>query len=331
MTIFVCDVSSYQPNFNFALAVQQDASGFIVKATQGTGYVSPAFASQLARALATGKPTSAYHYVEIGDAAGQMANILAHVPAGVPVILDTENGGDLPTTRAIAAGLRAAGRVVPLGYIPAWWLGQHGGINQSTADIAPLWDSRYPDNSGGSLAAMYARAGGDSSLGWVGYGGNEVRLYQFGSTVSIGGYAAIDASAFKGTEQDLRALFTGSSSPGPITHAPEEDGMPYWVKNSKGDTLCIDGGGMIADVDGSGPPAGALVWTVGDNVYQNYGVRQQAAAAAESALAALPARLDALMAALKSLPVGAPQPADVPIVLHGTGSWTVGPTAPTTT
>lgn len=225
MTIFVCDVSSFQADFNFGLAVQQGASGFIVKATQGSNYVNPYFGAQLARAQATGKPTSAYHYLEIGNAATQVGNIQAHVPAGIPVITDTENGGDLPTTRAVVSGLRAAGRSVPLAYLPAWWLGQQsGGLGQSTADIAPLWDSWYPDNAGGSLAAMYARAGGDSSVGWNGYGGNVVKLFQFGSTVSIGGYSAIDTSAFKGTEDELRALFEGDDM------ALTNDDVGLWMR-----------------------------------------------------------------------------------------------------
>src|SRR5699024_305874 len=67
--------------------------------------------------------------------------------------------------------------------------------------------SRYPDMNSGYASEIYQRAG---TQGWAGYGGLEVAMWQFTSTASVAGHQ-IDANIYRGTEQSLRALFTGES------------------------------------------------------------------------------------------------------------------------
>jgi hypothetical protein len=94
---------------------------------------------------------------------------------------------------------------------------------------------------------------------------------------------------------------TIGGSVSPSTSSPEEDDdMPFWVRNSKGDTLCIYSGRMVAAVDGSPPPAGGLVWTVGDDEYASFSAKESATSATTTALAELPAKLDAVLTALKA-------------------------------
>lgn len=319
MAVFVCDVSGYQPNFNFAAA---DASGFAIKATEGPAgyYTNPSFRAQLSAAQATGKPSIAYHYVRGTNWSSQADAVTAVVPKGVPIALDLEAGGDIPTTRALAAELRRRGVTVPLLYCPRWWWSGSGG-SAPIGDIAPLWSSAYPAGGGSSPSTVYANCDGDGGSGWAAYGGGTPVLWQFSSTVSIGGYGSIDTSAFKGTEAQLRSLF-GLAPAAPTSK--DDDDMPLYVRNSKGDTLCFHDGHMVAAVDGSQPPSGALVWTVGDDEFADFAAKGNEAAAATAALAALPGKLDEVLTVLKALPAGAVQAGDAPITLHGSGTWSVG-------
>lgn len=206
MTLLIADTSGYQPNFDYA---GSGLDGFAIKATEGSTYRNPSFAGQLARARATGKPTIAYHYVHAGDVAGQLTNIRGFISSATPVMLDLENGGDVATARALASALRGAGYVVPLLYCPAWWLSANGGLNTDTRSIGALWSSQYPVG-GSSASAVYSAAGGDGGAGWSAYGGQTPVLWQYSSSISVGGYSAVDVSAFRGSRAQLAALFGGT-------------------------------------------------------------------------------------------------------------------------
>jgi GH25 family lysozyme M1 (1,4-beta-N-acetylmuramidase) len=289
VTIFVADVSAYQPNFDFGLAVQQGVEGFVIKSTEGSSWRNVYLADMIRRAQATGKPVMYYHFVISGDPAGQVANVLRNVPPGVPVALDVENGSDMATARAIEDGLNAAGHPDPVLYVPPWWLRSHGGADQPTADIAPLWSSWYPDNNGGTPAQAYARAGGDSGPGWAAYGQNQVKLWQFTSTAELGGYADVDVSAFKGGPQDLHNLFLGDDLSWTDTFTiddgsehPESATAIQWLMyaNRKAGEAKADVEALTAKVD-------ALTQTVGALALANGLTPDQLTAAVKAALAGL--------------------------------------------
>lgn len=129
-------------------------------------------------------------------------------------------------------------------------------------------------------------------------GGNidpRIHLYQ------RAGYVTVDGVQCDVNEARQQQFGQGPARPTPIT---TEDDMPFWVRDSKGDTLCIYDGRMVANVDGSQLPSGALVWDVGDNVFASFAAKEAERAASAAALAALPAKLDAVQAALKTLPSG---------------------------
>jgi hypothetical protein len=127
-------------------------------------------------------------------------------------------------------------------------------------------------------------------------GGNvdpRIHLYQ------RAGYVTVDGVQCDVNEARQTNFGQGpASSPTPIT--TEDDDMPFWVRNSKGDTLCLYGNRMVAAVNGSPPPAGALVWPVGDDEWASFIAKENEAAASAAALAELPAKLDAATAALKA-------------------------------
>jgi hypothetical protein len=313
VTLFVADTSGYQPNFDYA---GSGLDAFAIKATEGSSYRNPSFAGQLARARATGRPTIAYHYVRSGDVAGQLTNIYSAVPHSVPVALDLEAGGDVATARALAASLRGAGWTVPLLYCPAWWLSANGGLNTDTRLIAPLWSSQYPAGGSG-LLDVYGRAGGDSGAGWSVYGGQSPVLWQFSSSIAVGGYGAIDISAFRGSRAQLAALF-GGASPG------KADPMEFLINietraadGSYPDCARVQGTALVGapsaeafQLQAASTPGAVVIYGMTASQYGD-------AVAASNAVKQLPATLASLIAAVKAIPSAGAAPVHGVINLTG--------------
>lgn len=243
----IFDTSGYQPNFDYA---GSGGDAFLIKATEGAVgyYANPYFSAQLGRAQATGRPAVAYHYVRGTDVSGQVEAVSRVVPKSVPVVLDLEAGGDLVTTRALAAALRGVGYAVPLLYCPNWWLSANGGSGQNTADIAPLWSSNYTTYS-------------DTGPGWAAYGGQTPVLWQYTNAYGAGGYS-VDASAFRGTSDQLAALLLGTAQPntrGPIM------GTYYRLQGTNLVGCLLENSDFI----GAPPPAGVAATDVPQIVWDD--------------------------------------------------------------
>jgi hypothetical protein len=69
----------------------------------------------------------------------------------------------------------------------------------------PLWASSYV-NGVGTGAALYSKAGRDTSSRWGAYSGQTPAILQFTSSATIAGQTTCDASAFRGTLDQLKAL-----------------------------------------------------------------------------------------------------------------------------
>lgn len=209
---FGVDLSHHKPGFDFDAAFRDGVRFSILKATDGSSFVDPSFSSYLSASRAAGLLTAAYHYQQAAaSVASQVALVLRTVPPDVPLAVDVERGsGSATMTRAIVSGLVAAGRRVILTYLPRWYWKQVG--SPSLVGLPPLWSSRYPDNAVGGLLAEYADI--DPAY-WEGYGGLDVPVLQFSSSVAVANYTAgsIDASAFRGTLAQLTAFFDGSAVP----------------------------------------------------------------------------------------------------------------------
>ncbi|EIF00152.1 glycoside hydrolase family 25 protein [Saccharomonospora glauca] len=226
MPIFGIDISHHQGSFDVERAAREGIDFFIFKATEGSSFVDPRFAENVAKARRTGKPFAAYHYQRSGaSAAAQVAHVRKVVSPTIPVIPDVEaNSGSISLTRDIVARLRAAGYSVPLLYLPRWYWQQIG--SPSLAGLPPLWSSRYPDNVIGDIRDEYADV---PPHFWDGYGGLRVAVLQFTSSARVAGRAPIDGNAYRGTLAQLRALFRSSGAP---ATPQQEDTMP--VKLSVG-------------------------------------------------------------------------------------------------
>jgi lysozyme len=209
VTIYGIDVSSYQADINFAEVVREGFTFAIIKATEGDGYVSPSYMSQLAAANTAGLVTASYHFVHAADEAGQLAKIKATVPVSSPLVLDSEvdGNGEYGVTVQLVNDLKAAGYRVPLVYMPQWFWSSIG--SPSLSGLPALWASGYPSTSQTTAANIYGSVGGDGASAWGSYGGGTVAVWQFTDQAAVAGHQ-VDVSAYKGTRDELVTFFNGS-------------------------------------------------------------------------------------------------------------------------
>jgi GH25 family lysozyme M1 (1,4-beta-N-acetylmuramidase) len=305
VTDYGIDVSSFNTITDWA-ATRTANSWAWAKATQGSSYTSSAFAAQMAGGQRAGVAMGAYHFpdprvsvatnvthfVSIARTAGAFAT-----GAFLPM-LDMENSpGDGITWSAAGAngfiaafrdGLRAATGVQQLCVYASesWW---------ASGFLQPF---QWADSNVVLCAAQYT--GQPGQLGWS---HPRLAVHQYTDEAPTPGAAGkTDRSVILAPYSLTQLTIGGSVSPS--TSSPEEDDMPFWVQDNKGNTLCISNGRMLAAVNGSKPPAGALVWSVGPDEYAGFSTKEQEAAAVDSALVALPGKLDAVLAAIAAAGTG---------------------------
>src|ERR1700758_3489830 len=77
---------------DFSVVKSKGIAAVILKATQGIGFVDPAFAQRLADARAAGLLIGAYHFMDAASPVDQMAHFLSVVGAddGVLLVVDFE-------------------------------------------------------------------------------------------------------------------------------------------------------------------------------------------------------------------------------------------------
>lgn len=206
--VFGVDISNHQAGIDLA-AVNP---GFvIVMATQGDWFTNPYFNEQVNAALALGRPTGVYHYVDGSGVGAEVAHFLdvvgAHL-AGQRVFwaIDWEAGqndvwGDEGYLRAVVDAVKArAGRrgllyasssVYPWGVQAATecvpWVAQYASDEPVGWDANPWTDGTWPT---AGVIHQYADTGR-----LPGYGGN------------------LDLNVYHGAAADLRALAGADTNP----------------------------------------------------------------------------------------------------------------------
>lgn len=200
VTIHFNDVSHYQRNF-----VPRGPT--IAKATQGLAMVDPTYFRYRDQTVIGGWPFAGYHYLTTDDTGGQALHALNVVGRQTPLMVDVEDGsGSLAHLLAFIAAYRKLGGLLTLVYVPRWyWAGTWG-----SPSLAPLAATGVK-----LISSAYPRSGyADNGIGWQPYGGMHPAIWQYTST-------PIDTNAFRGTEAELRALFTGTHTPtGDVTDMP---------------------------------------------------------------------------------------------------------------
>lgn len=204
MTIHFPDLS------HFKTVSLDGAVALITKATQGLSYVDPTYAVYKRDAEARGIPFAGYHWVDTSDLGGQAAHAF-RIMGNTPCMWDAEAAGaTVPRLVELTQRYRALGGNPRLVYLPHWWWQDHLGSPslQPLADLGlALVSSAYP-----------ARGYTENGIGWNGYGGVMPRIWQWTDAHPFNGQL-VDFNAFKGTVEELRALFNGQSATTPAEEA----------------------------------------------------------------------------------------------------------------
>lgn len=199
MTIQFPDLSHYKPvSLDGALAL-------ITKGTEGRSYVDPTFVPFRADATRRGIPFCGYHWIDTSDLTAQAANAW-RVMGSTPVMWDAEAAGvTVPRLLDITAQFRALGGKPRLCYLPRWWWRDHMG----SPDLRPLAAAGLALVSSAYPAAGYTEDG----PGWAPYGGVTPVIWQFTDAYPFNGLR-VDFNAYKGSVEQLRALFNGTPTGG---------------------------------------------------------------------------------------------------------------------
>ena len=203
MTIFYPDVSSYQAGISFANCVVA-----VAKATEGSGYTNPDYASAKVRAANAGAFFCAYHFLRAGNGAAQASYARSVVGSEVPLMIDCEatynSNGTLASAPQVSDIVdfinqyRALGGTTYLLYLPHWyWQGDMG-----QASLAPVTDL------GMLLVSSDYTAYSDAGPGWAPYGGMTPAIWQYTSSATLNGVKNVDMNAYQGTLADFKAQVT---------------------------------------------------------------------------------------------------------------------------
>lgn len=208
-TIYGIDISNHQNGFSITRAREEGFKFVLIKATEGT-WLDPIMRSHLEEAKSLDIHYGVYVYVRHDATPRQHADALhAHLgETNVPVALDIEEGAgsDPNHWRAIRDEIEAKGYRVFLTYLPNWYWNKVGSPDLS--GLPPLWTSNYPSTRQAYASVLYSTAG---RAGWNGYGGLDVKVWQFSDRAAVAGWH-VDANAFEGSQADLDALFMGESA-----------------------------------------------------------------------------------------------------------------------
>lgn len=210
------DVSNYQKDINVS-AVPCDF--VIAKATEGTGYVSPACARQVDGALKLGKLAGVYHYVKGGDAAAEADFFVSQVSGWVDRVIlaiDFERGGNKAWgqwdyARKVLQRVKDKTGVVPLLYGPA---SAYNGLKQAAAPVdAGLWVANYAST----------KPTGYQAQPWK-LASYPCAIYQYSSSGRLPGYAGSpDLDLFLGDAAAWRAYAGAKAAPsGPRALSAEQ-------------------------------------------------------------------------------------------------------------
>ncbi|HGL9148735.1 TPA: peptidoglycan DD-metalloendopeptidase family protein [Neisseria gonorrhoeae] len=224
-TTYGVDVSSHQNGMSLKQAAAEGIAFAIIRTTDGT-YKDRCYQSHLADAESAGLVTAAYHYLRNpneGTSVAQQVQASLQVMGNKkrPMWIDVETNAGLHVDHIRACkreferhGVRVIGAY---SYVPYW----EGRIRPSEPDsheFGKFWVAAYGRNTAGKPRDIYP---GNNHRQWnYPLGNQKPSLWQFGSNAQLAGYS-VDINAFRGTKEQLRALFYGTKT----TPQHKEDSM----------------------------------------------------------------------------------------------------------
>lgn len=218
MTSFIVDVSEHQDGMSLIQASREGIVGAIVRTTDGT-YRDRCYRSHVEDAEAGGLVVAAYHYLRNpseGTTIAQQVQVSLDVMGDLrrPMWLDCETPAGLTADHIREAKrlFEAAGAPVigAYSYRP-YWEGSMAGGEPDSHEFGAFWVAGYPGGDG-TPQQIYADVGGDGAEQWAYPLGNQQPImWQFTDRALVADHL-VDCSAFRGTQDDLRALFTGGTA-----------------------------------------------------------------------------------------------------------------------
>ena len=221
MSLNGIDISNWQAGLNPA-AVPGDF--IIVKATEGVGYISPTYRSQVEGTLNSGKLLGVYHYVNGSGAASEAAFFVTQAKPYVGralLALDWEKQGNsqfgnVEYLRQVAQEVIRLTGVRPLIYCSASLLGTVAPVAQSLN--CGLWVAQYPN---------YERTGYQNTP-WN-EGAYSCAIRQYSSSGQLAGFSGnLDLDKFYGDRGAWMryAASNGNAQPAPAPHpAPAQPNL----------------------------------------------------------------------------------------------------------
>lgn len=213
-TTYGVDVSVHQNGMSLKQAAREGVDFAIIRTTDGT-YKDKCYQSHLADAESAGLVTAAYHYLRNPS---EGTSVAAQVQASLqvmgskkrPMWIDVETNAGLHVDHIRACkreferhGVRVIGAY---SYVP-YWEGRVAPREPDSHEFGKFWVAAYGRNASGKPRDIYP---GNNHRQW-GYplGNQKPSLWQFGSNAQVAGYS-VDINAFRGTKEELRALFYGT-------------------------------------------------------------------------------------------------------------------------
>lgn len=222
MTIFGVDVSEHQAGMSLTLAAKEAGLDFaIIRTTDGT-HRDQRYQSHLRDAEGAGLITAAYHYLR-NPSEGR--SIAAQVQASLevmgnqqrPMWIDVETPAGIHVDhireckrRFEEAGVRVIGCY---SYVP-YWEHKIAPHEPDSHEFGAFWVAAYGKNTPGPPKNIYP---GNNHRQWnYPLGSQKPALWQFSSEARFGswrgGNSGVDINAFRGTREQLQALFYGTPS-----------------------------------------------------------------------------------------------------------------------
>lgn len=211
MTLNGIDVSGHQPK---TITTLVDYDFVIIKATEGTSYVSAACDAQYQAAKKAGKLLGVYHYASGGDPVAEanwfIKNIRGYLGEAILILDDEANAakrGDAWSDKFVRQVKTASGGYGSVVYASASVL---KGLVTTAKDALTAWDADWGSNptEGYKPPAQVTSVGPWSSP----------RIRQYTSNGTLPGYTGrLDLDVFYGTAADWHALAAkGASAPAPV-------------------------------------------------------------------------------------------------------------------
>lgn len=225
--LYGIDISNHQGEFDFAAAKVEGFTFATHKVTEGDGYRDPLW-PRAREQMREHFPGAFGGYVFCRQSAHPEREadlLLQHLgDPSIPIQLDyedTDGGGSVEDMWARIQAIEARGMRVFATYVPRWyWQSRMG--SRALGDVPALWNSHYVTGTG-FASTLYETQPATIAAGWADFHpGAPVHILQFSETARVAGQQ-VDVNAFRGTESELRALFSGGTNEGvPVTDIVEE-------------------------------------------------------------------------------------------------------------